>query len=123
MRIRLLHKAMRSRAERLLVLLAHLGQKLFRVRALHPLDIRFPPDPWLAAARASVMLPMEEFSCQSSMEHTCVQYCSITVNGEGTNAWGRRNYLWLDVDTLLRWIILITPLGSLAFSHWGAVKA
>ena len=40
--------------------------------------------------------------------------------GEGTNAWGRRNYLWLDVDTLLRWIILITPLGSLAFSHWGS---
>jgi hypothetical protein len=79
---------MRSRAERLLVLLAHLGQKLFRVRALHPLDIRFPPDPWLAAARASVMLPMEEFSCQSSMEHTCVQYCSITVNGGGNERVG-----------------------------------
>jgi hypothetical protein len=36
----------------------------------------------------------------------------MTVNG-GTNAWGRWNYLWLEVDTLLRWIILITPVGSL----------
>jgi hypothetical protein len=32
------------------------------------------------------------------------------------------NYLWLDMDTILRWIILITP-GRL-FSYWGrAVEA
>lgn len=28
-------------------------------------------------------------------------------------AWGRWNYLRLDVETSLRWIILITRLGSL----------
>ena len=45
------------------------------------------------------MLPEEEFSCQSSMEHTCGQYCSSQSVG-GTNAWGRWNSLWLEVDTL-----------------------
>jgi len=45
------------------------------------------------------MLPVEEFSCQSSMEHTCGQYCSSQSMG-GTKAWGRWNSLWLEVDTL-----------------------
>ena len=58
------------------------------------------------------MLLMEEFLCQCSMERMCGQYCSSTADG-GTNAWGRWNYVGLDVETLLRWIILITRLGSL----------
>jgi hypothetical protein len=53
------------------------------------------------------MLLMEEFLCQSSMERTCGQYCSSTVD-RGTHAWGRWKYLGLNVETLLRWIILIT---------------
>ena len=44
----------------------------------------------------------------------------ITVNG-GTTAWGRGNYVRLDVEILLRWIILITRLGSLPLG--GVVKA
>jgi hypothetical protein len=39
----------------------------------------------------------------------------ITVNGEEPNAWGRWNYLWLDV-TLLRSGLCRSPLGSF---HWG----
>ena len=50
------------------------------------------------------MLPAEEFSCQSSMEHTCGQYCSSQSMGE-TNAWGGWNYLCLDVED-------IGPFGS-----------
>jgi hypothetical protein len=49
------------------------------------------------------MLLMEEFLCQSSMERTCGQYCSSTVDGE-TNAWGRRSYLgwmWKTLGLLL----------------------
>ena len=39
---------------------------------------------WLAAPGTILMLLVEEFSCQSSMERTCGQYCSSQSNGEGT---------------------------------------
>jgi hypothetical protein len=42
----------------------------------------------------------------------------ITVN-EKNNGWGWWNYLWLDMDTLLRWIVLIT---SSALFHWGRAE-
>jgi hypothetical protein len=47
----------------------------------------------------NLMLSMEEFSCQCSMERTCGHYCSSQMKGE-TTAWGQWNYLRLDLDDI-----------------------